>query len=103
MTNPYAPPTTVQDASERINLLTQTLAKQWQVMGPDRLDQIAEMMGQREALLAIEKIPPERLTAALLARIASRTEQAKDTVGAGLVAIHAEIAVYVECLREVTV
>ena len=96
-------PTTVHDASERINLLTQTLAKQWQVMGPDRLDQIAAMMGQREALLAIEKIPPERLTAALLARIASRTEEARDTVGAGLVAIHAEIAVYVEHLREVTV
>ena len=74
MTDPYDPPATVCDASERINLLTQTLAEQWRVMNPDRLNQIAEMMGQREALLAIEKIPPERLTVALLARIASRTE-----------------------------
>lgn len=86
-----------------LDTLTAMMGNSWRVMGPDRLDQIAEMMGQREALLAIEKIPPERLTAALLARIASRTEEARDTVGAGLVAIHAEITVYVEHLREVTV
>jgi hypothetical protein len=92
-------PASCAEADERLDTLTAMLGTSWRVTRPERLDQIAEVMGQREALLAIEKIPPERQTAALLARIASRTEEARDTVGAALVAAHAEIAVYVEHLR----
>jgi hypothetical protein len=92
-------PASSAEADERIDALADLLGTSWRVMRPERLDQIAVAMGQREALLAIEKIPPERKTAALLARIASRTEEARDTVGSALVAAHAEIAVYVEYLR----
>ena len=92
-------PKSEAEASQRIDALTDTLSKSWRSAQPEHLDKVAELMGQREALVAIEAIPLERLPAALLARIASRTEQARDTVGAGLVALHAEIAVYVVWLR----
>lgn len=90
---------TAAESDEHIDALTNMLCESWRVTNPEYLDQIAEVMGQREALLTIEKIPPERRTAALLARIASRIEDARDTVGAALMAAHAEIAVYVEYLR----
>lgn len=96
---PRPVPASSAEADGRLDALTAMLSTSWRVTHPGQLDQIAEGMGQREALRAIEKIPPERRTAALLARIASRTEETRDTVGAALVAAHAEIAVYAEYLR----
>lgn len=96
--DPYAPPVTAEEAAERIDLLTRGLAEQWRSMTPTKLDQIAEHMGRHNALAAVEKIPAERRQAVIMQRLTARVEDAHNATGAELVALHAEIAAYLEML-----
>lgn len=97
---PRPAPKNSVEAAERLDHLTDMLSKHWSSLDPAQtLDQIATLMGQRRALLAIERFSHDALKAVCCERIAKRVEQARGTVGAGSVAALAEIEVYAEFLR----
>lgn len=73
-------PKTAAEASEQIAHLTDLLNKHWSALDPAQtLDRIAALMGQRRALMAIERFPSDQLTAMICQRLAHRTEQAQHT------------------------
>lgn len=99
---PCPAPKTAAEASEQISHLTDLLSKHWESLDPaETLDRIATLMGQRRALLVVERYPADHpaLKAVANERIAHRIEQSQTTVGAGLVAARAETLVYIEHLR----
>lgn len=106
-TEPRPAPKTVAEADKRLDTLTDMLSKHWASLDPaETLDRIATLLGQRRALLKIERLEVEAFPAAraaavpnLLEGIAHRIAQSRSATGAGRVAADAEIAVYIEHLR----
>ncbi len=89
----------LDDIAAQIDALTSKLAASWRSMTPDKLDQIAELMGQHEALLQLQAMPADRL-GVLTRRVVGRTFGAKDQVGAQLIATLSELDVYARHLAK---
>ena len=92
-------PQTLDEIAARLDELTAGLAASWRLTTPDKLDEIAELMGQHEALLQLQAMPGDRL-GAFARRVIGRTDSAKDQIGAQLVATLSEIDVYARHLAK---
>ncbi len=92
-------PQTLDEIAARLDALTAGLAASWRLTTPDKLDVIAELMGQHEALLQLQAMPADRPNA-FARRVIGRTDSAKDQIGAQLIATLSELDVYARHLAK---
>ena len=90
---------TLDEIATRLDALTSGLATSWRLTTPDKLDEIAELMGQHEALLQLQAMPGDR-PGAFARRVIGRIDSAKDQIGAQLVATLSELDVYTRHLAK---
>ena len=90
---------TLDEIAARLDALTSGLAASWRLTTPDKLDEIAELMGQHEALLQLQAMPTDRV-GAFARRVIARIDSVKDQIGAQLVVILSELDVYARHLAK---